>query len=382
MTGSKTLPLMREFFDAFDGLLLEKPFKEGTMDELLRLGSISESQRLKLIESSEESSGVFSGLVAETPAMQILIDKIKKCYKDTDLRIHMAGPSGTGKSTFAEIVHKLSGQKGKFVSVNCSELQDLAMSQLFGHMKGSFSGAVNDHIGFVAEANGGTLFLDEFHLLSKEVQGKLLRVLQHGIYRPLGGKNDLTSSFRLITAASENVQQLSDEGNFSRDLWNRVSGIVLDVPSLAERKACMPKLVYLRLAELGKTAKQNYEIDSQAIDVIMSFSWNANLHGLRNSLQAICAQLLPGQKITAEMVRVDLKKRSGSFSSAPVMPGDTLTINELLYGLMLPSGNDAAHMLALYFGGILLELLYSENENQENNKNLKMKMEESVAHTS
>jgi DNA-binding NtrC family response regulator len=327
MTGSQSSPLMKEIFDTFNGLLLEKPFKDGAIDDLLRLGNISKMQRLEL-ESQNQSNDLFSGLVAETPAMHQLIEQIKRCSRDSDLRIHMAGPSGTGKSTFAEIIHKLSNLKGKFVSVNCSELGETAISQLFGHMKGSFSGSVGDHTGFIAEANGGTLFLDEFHLLSKDVQGKLLRVLQHGIYRPLGGKNDLTSNFRLVTAASENLQRLADENTFSRDLWNRVSGIVLEVPSLAERKACIPKLVYRRLTELGKSAKQNYEIDSNALDLIISFSWNANLHALRNSLQAICAQLMPSQRISAEMVRNDLKKRSGTFVShaqpTHAIPGESL----------------------------------------------------------
>jgi len=332
MTGNQVAPMMKEIFDTFNGLLLEKPFQEGALEELLKRGKENQIRRSEYKEKLPNND-LFADLVAETPSMVKVITQIKKCSKDTDLSIHMAGPTGTGKSTLAEIIHRLSGQKGKLVTVNCAGLEELALSRLFGHVKNAFTGAANDHDGFIKEADGGTLFLDEFHLLSKEVQGKLLQVLHDGKYRRLGDTVDRESHFRLITAASVNVRELAEDGKFSPDLWFRVSGKILDVPSLAERKACIPKLVYRKLAELGKKADTTYWLEPQALDLLASFSWVGNIRDLFNSLQSICSELAPGQGITPELVREELKNRSGNFAATPtkMMLGETLKESCLRY---------------------------------------------------
>jgi DNA-binding NtrC family response regulator len=216
------------------------------------------------------------------------------------------------------------------VTVDCTTLGETAHSQLFGHAKGSFSGAFFDHLGFVDKANGGTLFLDEFHLLSPEVQGMLLRVLDSGKYNRLGETTDRESDFRLITAASTEVQTLIAAKKFSRDLWFRAAGKVLDVPSLSERKACIPKLVYRFLESHGEKKKRIFEITSQAIDLITSFSWGGNIRDLHNSLTAVCAQTPVGNKITDTIIFEDLKKREGIFGTTIVTLQEQASLKEAI----------------------------------------------------
>ena len=189
------------------------------------------------------------------------------------------------------------------------------MSRLFGHKKGAFTGAVNDHDGFISQANGGTLFLDELHLLPMEVQGKLLRVLQDGKYQRLGETFERESNFRLITAASVDVLKLASEGKFLPDLWYRVAGKILTVPALSERKACIPRIVYHQLNLVSSETKKVYEIESDAMDLLVSFSWDGNIRDLTNSIRSMCSDTNSSGLINANMVREELSKRSGRFAS-------------------------------------------------------------------
>ncbi len=188
------------------------------------------------------------------------------------------------------------------------------MSRLFGHTKGSFTGAMKDHDGFIKQADGGSLFLDEFHLLSKDVQGKLLQVLQDGKYQRLGDTVERTSQFRVITAASKSIRDLAADGNFISDLWFRVSGKILAVPALVERKACIPRLVYQQLKSVTAKTNRTYEIETQAMDLLVSFTWDGNIRDLENCIQSVCSETDSSGKITSGMVRDDLLKRAGDFS--------------------------------------------------------------------
>jgi len=326
MTGNDSSEAMKDVFQAFGGVFIEKPFHDQSFDVMLEQARRSRQNRKEIAPHLDETDSILKGFIAETPSMIRLLETIKAAAPMQTLSIHMTGPTGTGKSTLAKLIHKLSGVKGQLVTVNCSGLEELAMSRLFGHTKGSFTGAMKDHDGFIKLADGGTLFLDEFHLLPMDVQGKLLQVLQDGKYQRLGDTVERTSHFRVITAASKNIRELADEGKFISDLWFRVSGKILSIPTLAERKACLPRLVYHQLKSVSDKTGKSYEIESRAMDLLVSFSWDGNIRDLENCIQSVCTETDLSGEITFEMIKEDLLKRTGTLStdSVRLARGETL----------------------------------------------------------
>jgi DNA-binding NtrC family response regulator len=318
MSANDAAPVMKDMFQVFGGIFIEKPFCEDSFVTVLELAKRNRMRLMEISGSGEAHDPMYKGIIAETPSMVKLLDTIKTSARLQSLSIHMAGTTGTGKSTLAELIHKLSGVKGELVVVNCAGLEELAMSRLFGHTKGAFTGAIKEHDGYIKQANGGTLFLDELHLLSKEVQGQLLRVLQDGKYQRLGDTTVRESNFRLITAASVDVRRLAENNNFMPDLWFRISGKILSVPALSERRACIPRMIYLQLKNVTAETNQNYEIDAAAMDLLVSFSWDGNIRDLSNSIRSLCSDTDSSGKITADMVRDDLSKRAGRFANDPV----------------------------------------------------------------
>jgi len=328
MTGNDSSEAMKDIFHAFGGVFIEKPFHDESFNVMLEQARRNRMNRKVIAPDLDEADSLLKGFIAETPSVLKLLDTIKVTAPMQSLSIHMAGPTGTGKSTLAKLIHKQSGVKGPLVTVNCSGLAELAMSRLFGFVKGSFTGSLKDHDGFIKQADGGTLFLDEFHLLPKDVQGKLLQVLQDGTYQRLGDTVERTSHFRLITAASKNIKELVEEGEFTADLWFRVSGKILTVPSLAERKACLPRLVYHQLNSVTAKTGRTYEIATKAMDLLVDFSWDGNIRDLENCIKSVCAETDASGIISAEMIREDLSKRAGYFNSEGVRFNNCETLEQ------------------------------------------------------
>ncbi len=314
MTANDSAKIMKDIFESFGGIFIEKPFCEDSFAPILEQARRTRLRLLEITPNAQSEDLLERGIIAETPSVVKLLDTIRSSSSLLSLSLHMTGPTGTGKSTLAELIHRRSGVKGKLVTVNCAGLEELAMSRLFGHVKGSFTGAMKDHDGFIKQADGGTLFLDELHLLSKDVQGKLLRVLQDGVYQRLGDTIERTSRFRLITAASVDVRELSAQGQFLPDLWYRISGKILVVPPLAERKACIPRIVYKQLRDTAVETNRTFDIEPAAMDLLASFSWEGNIRDLSNSIRSMCTEAKESGKITSEMVREDLCRRAGRFS--------------------------------------------------------------------
>lgn len=310
MTGDDASAKISEAFEALGGIFVRKPFEDDDFDRMLNVARVNRERQKT---ANPHGSDPFSDFVAETPKIKRLLDQVRRCAPQTDLSIHFAGPTGTGKSTFAEIVHRLSVIKGPFKIVTCSTIsEELASSQLFGHVKGAYTGATSDHEGLLALANGGTLLLDELHLLPKSVQGKLLRFLQTGLYNRLGEeKIERRSHVRLLTAASVNILDLVSKNEFMPDLWFRISMKVLHVPALVERRECMPKLIGRVLEEISQKAGQRYVLSPEALTTLSNFSWDGNIRDLRNCLRSLCADVENGQAITKEMVLDDLPNRAG-----------------------------------------------------------------------
>lgn len=204
----------------------------------------------------------------------------------TDIGVILQGESGTGKEYAARIIHRLSGRTDKpFVAIDCGALsKELASSELFGHVKGAFTGALQDKQGQFVAASGGTLFLDEVGNLSYEVQVKLLRALQEKIVQPVGGNTPVRTDVRIITATNDDLLQSVERGTFREDLYHRLNEFKIDVPSLRERGAgdlhlFMNHFIDQAAAELGHGIKG---LSQEVSDIFSHYDWPGNLRELRN----------------------------------------------------------------------------------------------------
>lgn len=223
----------------------------------------------------------------------------------TDYSIILYGESGTGKEVMAKTIHALSKRKNMpFIAMDCGTLsKELAGSELFGHVKGAFTGALTDKEGHFEIANGGTLFLDEVSNLSYDVQASLLRVIQEKIFKRVGGNKEMTTDVRIIVASNENLQEAYKKGKFREDLYHRFNEFSINLPPLRKRKNDIAQFARFFLEktnqELGKNIEQ---FDNEVMQALENYSWPGNLRELRNvvrravlltSSSSICIKTLP-----------------------------------------------------------------------------------------
>jgi transcriptional regulator with PAS, ATPase and Fis domain len=201
------------------------------------------------------------------------------------------GESGTGKELVASAVHENSPRRGKvFVSENCGALTEtLLESELFGYVKGAFTGANKDSKGLFELAEGGTLFLDEVGDMSSSMQKKLLRVLQERVIRRVGGKDYIPVDVRVISATNKDLLAEVQTGNFREDLYYRLNVINLVLPPLRERKEDLPELVANFLAELNREAGTTKRMDPAALQRLVQYNWPGNVRELRNEIKRLFA---------------------------------------------------------------------------------------------
>ncbi len=240
------------------------------------------------------------GLVFSSPAMRALVEDIHK-IRSSRVTVLITGESGTGKEIVARAIHALSERRdAPFVPFNCTIVpREMIASQLFGHKKGAFTGAVSDYQGVIRSAAGGTLFLDEIGDLAPEVQPKLLRFLQEGEIQPLGETRLIRVDVRVIAATNADIERLVAEGKFREDLYYRLNVIRLHLPPLRERREELPLLVdhFLKLYS-RKSRKEGIVISPQALDLLMVYDWPGNVRQLENEIQRLVAYKNAGEMIT------------------------------------------------------------------------------------
>jgi two-component system, NtrC family, response regulator PilR len=238
-------------------------------------------------DHASETSVFGPRLLGGSSAMQHLREMIGRVAR-SQAPVHIAGESGTGKELVANLIHESSPRRdGPFIPVNCGAIPtELMESELFGHKRGSFTGAVNDKKGLIQSAEGGTLFLDEIADLPLHMQVKLLRVIQEKKVRPIGEQLEVSIDVRVLSATHKNLSQLVAEGKFREDLFYRVNVIELRVPSLRERPEDVPELAEAVLRRLGRRMKiPPPMLGKDALKTLESYAFPGNVRELENILE-------------------------------------------------------------------------------------------------
>ena len=247
--------------------------------------------------------GGVDGMVGESEAMQALRSMVEK-VAPTDARVLITGPNGSGKELVARSLHQKSKRAAMpYVEVNCAAIpSELIESELFGHEKGSFTSAVKQHKGKFEQADGGTLFLDEIGDMSLAAQAKVLRVLQEKKLSRVGSDKDVEVDVRVLAATNKDLRQEIAAGRFREDLYHRLSVIVIQVPSLDQRKSDIPLLVDYFINQIGQeSGMARKEISPEAMQLLIEKSWTGNIRELRNVVERLL--ILGGQPIRADDVR-------------------------------------------------------------------------------
>jgi two-component system response regulator HydG len=222
----------------------------------------------------------------------------------TNYSIILYGESGTGKELIAKTIHEYSNRKNMpFIAIDCGTLsKELAGSELFGHVKGSFTGAIIDKEGHFELANGGTLFLDEVTNLSYEIQAALLRVIQERKFKRVGGTKEMDVDIRIIVASNENLQDAYRKGKFREDLYHRFNEFSINLPPLRNRKVDIPLFADFFLDKTNKELGKNVEgYEDDVLEMFLNYSWPGNLREFRNVVRR-AVLLTPGGKITAKVL--------------------------------------------------------------------------------
>ncbi len=231
----------------------------------------------------------FEGIVGDSPSMQVVYRLIEQ-IADTDSTVMILGDSGTGKELIAKTIHYNSSRsQGPFVPLNCAAIpRDLLESELFGHEKGAFTGAINTRIGRFELAQNGTIFLDEVGELDPSLQVKLLRVLQEREFERVGGMKTVKVDVRVLAATNRNLEKITQEGKFREDLFYRLNVIPLHLPPLRSRPEDIPLLVDHFIHEFAKKRKRNPFVFSQeAMNCLLSYQWPGNVRELENLIERL-----------------------------------------------------------------------------------------------
>ncbi|SOB60442.1 Two component, sigma54 specific, transcriptional regulator, Fis family [Pseudodesulfovibrio profundus] len=252
-------------------------------------------------------------------AMHDAFAKIRQ-VASTRTTVLLTGETGTGKSLIAKLIHAHSNRRNKpFISVHCGAIPDtLVESELFGHEKGSFTGAIRRKLGKFELAHGGTIFLDEIGTVSQSVQVKLLNIIQERILQRVGGENDIPVDVRIIAATNEDMGQLCEEGKFRRDLFYRLNVFPIRIPALRERQEDLPRLSEEFIRQFnGQLNTEIKGIHPHVLNIFKGYDWPGNVRELENVIERACI-LETGEVLQPDSFPPDLIDTQGEVVTAPV----------------------------------------------------------------
>lgn len=299
---------------------IRKPF---VTDELIaRVRAAMRTRRLyqELEQSRKDNAQLlrrlgdvcgFGNLIGRSQAMREVYALLEK-IKDSEVSVLIQGESGTGKELVASALHFASPRRDKpFVVQNCSAFSDnLLESELFGHVRGAFTGAVRDKMGLFETADGGTFFLDEVGEMSPALQAKLLRVLQEGTFTPVGATKPKKVSVRVLAATHRDLRTMVAAGSFREDLYYRLNVVTVQLPALRERRSDVPILCESFLAKIAEQNKQQVKsIDTDAARILNDYEWPGNVRELQNEMQRAVLMSGANALISANDLSIHLRER-------------------------------------------------------------------------
>ncbi|AZI21444.1 sigma-54-dependent transcriptional regulator [Chryseobacterium taklimakanense] len=266
----------------------------------------------------QKSSGTVE-IIGNSPAIQSA-KRLAEKVAVTDATVLLTGETGTGKEVFAHVIHQKSPRsKGNFVALNCSAFsKDLLESELFGHKKGAFTGAVSDKKGLVEEAANGTLFLDEIGEMPLELQAKLLRLLENGEYIKMGETKTSHSNFRLIAATNRDLKQEISRGNFREDLYFRLNIFEIHLPPLRDRLEDVPLLAKDFILKFSAAMHLNtVQVEDNYLEKLKTSDWKGNIRELKNAIERSMI-LMEGSTLSAEQLMIEATGQPNSLAISAV----------------------------------------------------------------
>ena len=338
---------------------LHKPFK---IDEIrLVVKNALEKRKLRgevsILRDKIRTTYELGNIFYKSPKMQELLRLLPK-IANSNSNVLITGESGTGKDFAATAIHNLSPRKERnLVAINCASFPEgLLESELFGHMKGAFTGAVYNKQGLFEIANGGTLFLDEIVEMPVNLQAKLLRVLQNGTFRRVGGTTDVTVDVRIVAATNKNPMEEVSAGRFREDLYYRLNVVPLHIPPLRERTEDIPLLVDHFIKKFSSTPRR---LSPDAMKLLIHYPWKGNVRELENIMERVLL-LTDAEEITPPDVPLEINTTDWENNVLPKMEKNGIDLDAIVEGiekkylleaLQLTNGakTEAAKMLNLSF---------------------------------
>jgi two-component system response regulator PilR (NtrC family) len=338
---------------------IHKPFKIDEIRLVVKkaLEKRKLSEEVSILREKIKTTYEFGNIFWKNPKMQELLNIIPRIAQSSS-NVIITGESGTGKELVATAVHNLSSRKGKkFIDINCAAFPEgLLESELFGHMKGAFTGAAYNKQGLLEIAHGGSVFLDEICEMSINLQAKLLRVLENSTFRRVGGTADIKVDVRIISATNQDIKEEISAGRFREDLYYRLNVVPLHIPPLRERKEDIPMLVEHFLKKFSFAERK---VSPQVMKLFMEYPWKGNVRELENLIERI-ALLTDKGEITIEDVPHEILMFSEASKYASDLTKEGVDIDRIIEGiekkylldaLRIADGNktEAAGLLNLSF---------------------------------
>ena len=264
--------------------------------------------------------------------MRHLVAQVQRVAKE-EATVLLTGESGTGKGVLARVIHEHSGRAdGPFVDVNCASLPESVLeSELFGHEKGAFTGAVRQRIGRLEQARGGTLFIDEVGVADTRVQTRLLRVLQERRFERVGGDRTITANVRVVAATNADLVAAVRDGRFREDLYYRLKVFMLSIPPLRERKEDIPALVEFYIEQFNaRFGTSIEEVEPDVMRLFMQFSWDGNVRQLKHTIESAII-LSDSHCLTVSSLSDELRTQSADtthISDVDAVSMDTFSIKK------------------------------------------------------
>jgi two-component system response regulator PilR (NtrC family) len=360
-----------------NGIQLKK--KQRTKIKMLENGSsndsISSNQSTPFIAVHSSNHRIEKPFIGDSPVMQTLKTMIIK-LAHSQASVFIYGESGTGKELVARLIHHQGSQSdGPFIAVNCGAIPyELIESEFFGHVKGSFTGAIRDKKGFFQMAHHGTLFLDEIAELPLLMQVKLLRAIQEKTIRPVGSEKEIAIKVRILSASHKALEEQVKQGLFRNDLYYRINVIELKVPSLKERKSDIPKLIHYLIQKIAPQKSKKYTFSHDALTALMEYTFPGNIRELENILERTLL-LTEHFKITQHDLHLPLSSSFPFDSKEISYRGDysldryleNIEKKEILIALKKTKGNKtkAAEILGISFRAMRYKLNKLKIESSE-----------------